>query len=139
MTNTITEPNYDFSIEELRKALSESDGRCIYCRKTTLTVREAKAQNRNRDYYTIEHFTPKRFGYCCNACNASRKPPLQKWFKTDYCLTRNINEKTVAEVVREWVRIEGEMVQNHGGWNYYTVDLIIPPCAPSPPQLAFSF
>lgn len=131
MLTTITEPAYGFSVEELRKAYP-SDGRCIYCRKIMITRREAEAQKRMADYYTIEHFTKKLISYCCNACNASRKLSLPDWFETPYCLARNINEETVAPIVREWLR----WARNGGsepGWHS---------CAGYPTlkkQLAFSF
>ena len=97
-----------------------------------LTRREAKAQGRERDYYTIEHFTKQLISYCCNGCNASRQKSLPDWFETPYCLTRNINEETVSEMVREWLRV----ARNGGGepgWKS---------CAGYPTvkkQLAFSF
>lgn len=104
---TITKPKYGFSVEQQRKAFP-SDERCIYCREIMITRQEAEAQNRKRDYFTLEHFSPTLFSHCCNACQASRKPSLPDWFEKPYCLSRNINEETVAPVVREWLRIARE-------------------------------
>ena len=38
---------------------------------------------------------------CCTCCNASKGAKnLTDWLKSNYCLSKNINENTVAEVVK---------------------------------------
>jgi hypothetical protein len=58
---------------------------------------------------TIEHLYPPGNDptwvcYCCNGCNASHRRPLREWFKTQYCLDRNINERTVASHVKRFLK-----------------------------------
>ena len=64
------------------------------------------------DWYTIEHLhflppwnNPKTVCFCCWSCNSSRgDKKICDWFDTAYCVERNINEKTVSKVVRDYVK-----------------------------------
>lgn len=64
------------------------------------------------DKATIEHLSndgpfneKSNIAICCGSCNASRGvKELFDWFKTAYCVERNINEETVAEPVKEYIR-----------------------------------
>lgn len=83
--------------------IRERDTLCVYCRKFMPEKRE------NAKFFaTIEHLYPPGNDptwvcYCCNSCNASHKMPLREWFKTKYCLTNNINEKTVAPHIKRFL------------------------------------
>lgn len=71
-----------------------------------------QANSKRGDWYSIEHLNylppwnnPKTVTICCWSCNSSRgNKKLMNWFKTQYCLDRNINENTVAEPVRKYIR-----------------------------------
>jgi hypothetical protein len=62
---------------------------------------------------TIEHFNndgplTKKYNLamCCRGCNSSKGTKrLLAWFKTPYCVEKNINEKTVAEPVKQYIRL----------------------------------
>jgi len=42
---------------------------------------------------------------CCGSCNSSRgKLQLSDWFGSPYCRAKGINEITVAEPVRKYLR-----------------------------------
>lgn len=100
--------------EELRAR----DKTCVYCRKVMKTSAEIKAvKGKLVDQATIEHLNFNGPFYvsdglrredlvlCCRACNSSRgKRRLLDWFKSDYCVYRNINEDTVAEPVTRYLR-----------------------------------
>jgi len=88
---------------------------CIYCRKT-ITAFSIAGKNRS-DMATIEHFREEGpfywkdglkeedLGICCWSCNSSRgTKPLSYWFKERYCVDRSINENTVAEPIRAFIR-----------------------------------
>ncbi len=86
------------------------DKTCVYCHKKMINP----SDNENRtDWATIEHlnFLPPwddsvTVAICCFSCNASRgQKILSEWFKTEYCLERNINRKTVAEPVNWYLRL----------------------------------
>lgn len=86
-------------------AIRERDQNCVYCH---VKMTDRKDGTDSRYYATIEHVYPPANDptwvfFCCNACNASHKMALPKWFKTSYCLMRNINEHTVAEPVRRFL------------------------------------
>ncbi len=63
---------------------------------------------------TIEHFNndgpfDKKYNVaiCCRRCNSSRRDKsLSDWFKTEYCLKKKINEKTVSKPVKEYMRLK---------------------------------
>jgi len=100
--------------EELRAR----DKTCVYCRKAMKTHAEIKAAQGSRaDEATIEHLNfagpfyvrdglrKEDLVISCRGCNSSRgERRLLDWFKMDYCLSRNINENTVAEPVGRYLR-----------------------------------
>jgi hypothetical protein len=99
---------YGLPGEELLK-IFERDTACVYCHKTML---DHDANSNRGDWSTIEHLNhsppwndPKTVAFCCWSCNSSRgNKKLMDWFKTPYCLCRDINEVTVAEPVRAYIR-----------------------------------
>ena len=75
----------------------------------------------HRDCATIEHLNFDGPFYwkdgiqiedvviCCGSCNSSRGiKKLLDWFKTKYCIDRDINEKTVANPVKNYLNREKE-------------------------------
>jgi hypothetical protein len=73
------------------------------------------------DMATIEHFREEGpfywneglkeedLGICCWGCNSSRgTKSLSTWFKEKYCIERGINEETVAEPVKLFIRKLGK-------------------------------
>ncbi|MGC2287882.1 MAG: hypothetical protein WA542_21715 [Candidatus Acidiferrum sp.] len=75
------------------------------------------AQGQRADEATIEHLNfagpfyvrdglkKEDLVLCYRGCNSSRgERRLLDWFKTDYCLSRNINENTVAQPVARYLR-----------------------------------
>ena len=109
MSNKFGIPNKNE--EEIRKR----DKVCVYCRKEMKVYPNTKGTP--GDKATIEHLSPDPPFYwadgmkkssiviCCGSCNSSRNDKsLLDWFKTPYCLDRNINKDTVAEPVKEYLR-----------------------------------
>lgn len=82
------------------------DKACVYCHKVMDDHRGNRA-----DWWTIEHLNylppwnnPETVTICCWSCNASRSDmKLRDWFKTKYCVDKNINLNTVAEDVLRYV------------------------------------
>ena len=91
-------------------AIRARDTICVYCRKSMIYPCVGKKQ---RDWATIEHFNvvppwnnPLTVAICCGSCNSSRgTKKLMDWFKTPYCVERNINENTVAQPVKNYLRL----------------------------------
>lgn len=87
---------------------------CVYCRK--VMGGKIGTVDAYKDRATIEHlhndgpFNEKaNAAICCGSCNSSRgAKDLSIWFKTAYCVERKINEETVAEPVKDYLRsLEG--------------------------------
>jgi hypothetical protein len=99
---------YGLDEAELAK-IRARDKDCVYCHKKMLFPFVAKRQG---DSATIEHFNivppwnkHETVAICCGACNSSRSDKkLRDWFKAPYCIQRNINEKTVAPCVRDYLK-----------------------------------
>jgi hypothetical protein len=99
---------YGLPEEELNK-IRARDKACVYCGKVMIYPFAAKRQG---DSATIEHLNylppwnnPKTVAMCCGRCNSSRSNmKLLDWFGTPYCVDKNINIKTVAEVVRQYLK-----------------------------------
>lgn len=102
MTNSYGLPEKDLDL------IRNRDKFCVYCHKLMV---EPKKDNPRCDWATIEHYLPPwsdplTVTICCFSCNASRgQKTLFEWFKTSYCFEKNINEKTVAEPVRWYLRL----------------------------------
>lgn len=103
--------------EEDLKKIKARDIKCVYCHK--LMQEHSHVKGTPKDKATLEHlsnyppffwnelviFDPSIVTICCGSCNSSRGPKeLLDWFKEQYCLDRNINEKTVEEPVKEFIR-----------------------------------
>jgi len=91
--------------DEVEKEIRARDKRCVFCHK--------KFSRRSRTSgATIEHFNndgpmTKKYNLaiCCGGCNSSKgTKKLLAWLKTPYCRERQINEKSVAKPVKEYIR-----------------------------------
>lgn len=92
---------------------------CIYCGKKMSYEKNSP----RKDWATVEHLNYRSdwdsvgsymkegkdvteiIGVCCWSCNASRGAlPLPLWFEKQYCLERDINIHTVAQVVKNYLK-----------------------------------
>lgn len=100
--------------ENVLSKIRARDKACVYCRKTMLYPYRT---NNRADSATIEHLNfdgpfswncglqARDIVLCCGSCNSSRgEKKLTEWFKTQYCIDRNIRENTVAAPVRGYLR-----------------------------------
>lgn len=102
MTNSYGLPEKDLDLIRRR------DKFCVYCHKLMV---ETNPNNNRADWATIEHLNhlppwnnPLTVAICCFGCNASRgNKRISDWFKSEYCLEKNINEETVAKPVQEYL------------------------------------
>jgi hypothetical protein len=101
---------------EDEEALRARDKACVYCRKAMKAYGETHNGKDRTDLATIEHLNFDGPFYvsdglrkedvviCCCPCNSSRGTRrLLDWFNTEYCVSRNIKEDTVAEPVRNYL------------------------------------
>ena len=100
--------------EKVERRIRQRDKVCVYCRKAMIYPCIGDNQ---RDWATIEHFREegpfywskglkeKDLAICCKRYNSStRKNKLLDWFQKPYCTGNDINEKTVANPVKEYLK-----------------------------------
>lgn len=82
--------------------------KCVYCQQKLIKrIGSSGSQGRAG---TIEHLNHRGnsgiyVAMCCGSCNSSRgNKPLLKWFKTGYCIEKDITPKQVHAIVRKYIR-----------------------------------
>lgn len=99
--------------KEKLKILQERSKFCAYCGKKLIFPYDTK--NR-RDSATIEHLNfngpfywkdglnIEDVVFVCGSCNSSRgKKSLSEWFKSGYCMAKNINNNTVSGNIKKYI------------------------------------
>jgi len=95
--------------EEELEMIRARDLTCVYCHKV---MDNSHIGVSRADWTTIEHLNhlppwnnPTTVAICCHECNSRRgRRTILEWFKSPYCIEKNINEKTVAKPVQEYIR-----------------------------------
>jgi hypothetical protein len=96
----------------LEEEVKNRDKACIYC---GIQIIEQMPQGGPRKAVaTWEHIindativTRENIARCCSACNSSKgTKKLSNWMKSNYCKKRGINKDTVAEIVKQALKIE---------------------------------
>jgi hypothetical protein len=93
----------------LEEKIRKRDKLCVYCHVELKDYSHAPGVQKNKA--TWEHIdnddlrSVTNIVRCCGACNSSKgAKKLLEWFESEYCQKKNINEKTVLFVVRNWLR-----------------------------------
>ncbi len=95
----------------LEEEIRERDKACVYC---GIKMVEKKPQGGSRrTVATWEHIindatiiTRENIARCCAACNSSKGTrDIVDWLQSNYCKTHGITENTVAQVVKEALKI----------------------------------
>jgi hypothetical protein len=89
---------------EVEVIVLKRDLRCVYC---GIQFRESDENRKTRK--TWEHIVndirlngSENIALCCGSCNASKgNKNLDEWLKSKYCISKNINQHTVAMVVKK--------------------------------------
>jgi 5-methylcytosine-specific restriction endonuclease McrA len=94
------------------RTLRARDRRCVYCGRAMRAHRHTRGTPGNKA--TIEHLNHRaRWGessldnlaICCGTCNSSRgNKPIAAWFASTYCDKHHITARTVAPVVKQFLR-----------------------------------
>jgi hypothetical protein len=100
--------------KEVEQRIRARDKLCVYCHKEMIDPYD---RNNRNDSATIEHFREEGPFYwnkglkeqdlsiCCGLCNSKRqKLSLSEWFNKPYCIDNKINEDTVAEPVKDFLK-----------------------------------
>ena len=88
----------------LEEAVKSRDLSCVYC--------GVVFNNNSHDMASWEHVNNKakdienwNIVLCCRSCNSSKGiKQLENWFETIYCLNKNINKKTVADIIKKYIK-----------------------------------
>lgn len=97
--------------EWLEAEVRARDTTCVYCR--IRMIEDIPRHGPRKAAATWEHIindaaivTRKNIARCCAACNSSKgSKPLAEWIESNYCRTRGITRDTVAEVVKQALRV----------------------------------
>lgn len=93
--------------DDLEQAIRQRDKNCVYC--GIALIESATATGSRKNLASWEHIindetiiTPENIARCCTPCNSSKgTKPLLEWLESTYCIRRNINKDSVAEVVKK--------------------------------------
>src|SRR5215467_1597549 len=95
---------YGISDQDERR-IRARDTRCVYCGvifKNSPRRDSATIEHFNNDEWLAEYFN---VAMCCRACNSSKGvKSLLTWLDSPCCQTNGINQHSVADVVREYLR-----------------------------------
>jgi hypothetical protein len=91
---------------EIEKIVIERDLNCVYC-----GIRFSVSDQNRKSKKTWEHIIndikingSDNIALCCGSCNASKgNKNLIDWLTSKYCTMKNINQDTVAIVVRKHI------------------------------------
>lgn len=95
----------------LEKEVKDRDKTCVYC--GIQMIEQMPPGGPRKAVATWEHIindasivTRENVARCCVACNSSKGTKrLSDWLQSSYCKKRGINKDTVAEVVKEVLRL----------------------------------
>ena len=96
--------------EWLEAEVRARDTTCVYCRIPFIDMPQ---RGPRETAATWEHIindativTRENIARCCAACNASKgTKPLSAWMESPYCNARGITKETVADVVKQALRV----------------------------------
>jgi hypothetical protein len=99
----------------LEKEVQERDKSCVYC--GIQMIEQMPLRGPRRNVATWEHIvndasiiSRENIARCCVACNSSKgTKKLSDWIESSYCKKRGINKDTVAEVVKEALRVHAKL------------------------------
>lgn len=88
--------SYFYISQKVEAIARERDKVCVYCGKEFI-----KKGEREHIINDAKLNGEDNIAICCGSCNRSKSnKTLQKWFKTPYCKSNNINYNTVAPIVK---------------------------------------
>ena len=96
----------------LEKEVKERDKTCVYC--GIQMIQQIPPRGSRRNVATWEHIindasivSRENIARCCVACNSSKgTKKLSDWIQSSYCMKRGITKGTVAEVVKDALRVD---------------------------------
>lgn len=99
----------------LEEEVKARDKNCVYC---GVNMIDKMPQGGSRKTVaTWEHIindasiiTRENIARCCSACNSSKgTKDLADWMHSDYCKRHGITEETVADIIRQALRVNANL------------------------------
>ena len=94
----------------LENEVRARDKRCVYCgiemlQKVPRGSPRKAAASWEHIVNDAKLITRENIALCCCACNSSKgQKSLAAWLQSTYCLTRGVNENTVAQIAKDALR-----------------------------------
>ena len=88
----------------LEKEVRARDQKCVYCGVKFTSAKESKKTCASWEHIINDAsiITRENIALCCCSCNASKgQKKLSDWLKSDFCKVRNINQDTVAQIIKQ--------------------------------------
>ena len=88
---------------EVENTVRHRDLSCVYCGINFSIVHESRKTKPTWEHIVndIRINGANNIALCCTSCNASKgAKPIVDWLESDYCKTKGISVKTVAQVVK---------------------------------------
>jgi len=98
MANNWNIPNW------LEKEVRERDKTCVYCGIEFTPSKTSKKTAASWEHIinNAKIITKENIALCCCSCNASKgQKQLSVWLESKYCKERNINQNTVAPIIKQ--------------------------------------
>ncbi len=98
----------------LEREVKERDKTCVYC--GIQMIEQTPPSGSRKAVATWEHIvndakivTRENIVRCCIACNSSKgTKTLSEWLQSRYCKKRGISKDTVAEIVKDALRVQAQ-------------------------------
>jgi hypothetical protein len=90
--------------EWLEREVKQRDKKCIYCGIEFTDSKESRKTSATWEHIINDAkiITRDNIALCCCGCNASKgTKTLLNWLQSKYCKDRNINQETVAKIVKQ--------------------------------------
>ncbi|WP_028377269.1 HNH endonuclease [Leeuwenhoekiella sp. MAR_2009_132] len=92
---------------DVEKLVLSRDKKCVYC-GVDFPINHVSRKTKPSWEHIINDIhlsSAENIALCCISCNASKGAhKLEEWLTGKYCLSKSINENTVAEVVQNVIR-----------------------------------
>lgn len=89
--------------KEIEEIVINRDLSCVYCRVDFSINHQSRKTKPTWEHIIndIRISTIENIALCCTSCNASKGAKLLlNWLSSPYCISKQINEKTVSDVVK---------------------------------------
>lgn len=102
--------------KETEEFVIKRDLCCVYCGIDFSINHESRKTKPTWEHIIndVKISSINNISLCCTSCNASKgAKSLLDWLKSPYCISKGINEKTVAKVIQEAIKSAQKHWEGH--------------------------